>query len=246
MSCYKKCFPVHLKAWLKRPVPETLITFCVGCRLGIEKNIKKVATAKNTPIIFIGDTPFEGYYYKTSIIKIKKTPLKFSKFSFIFGYIKQIIVNPYYLLNYYSVIMQIKEFLFCSHHFNLFGPILQRLLPDDIHTIHLFYSYYRWDEKEIERTITEKLNWKREFDSNSSYRGGCSVGPIKQSLYRILLGYNDLDDHLSCLIRDGQITREEALKRIHNEPSSLKEIHDFCNLNIDEKHILELLNTARR
>jgi hypothetical protein len=36
-------------------------------------------------------------------------------------------------------------------------------------------------------------------------------------LYRELLGFNDKDEGLSYMVRDGQVTREEALTRLDDE-----------------------------
>jgi len=40
---------------------------------------------------------------------------------------------------------------------------------------------------------------------------------LKLYFYKKLLGFNDKDDALSDLIRDGQLTREEALNRLESE-----------------------------
>jgi hypothetical protein len=52
-----------------------------------------------------------------------------------------------------------------------------------------------------------------------------------------MLGFNDMDDHLSALVRDGQLTRDEALERLEYEsivPDNVL-LHVFSKLNIDTK-----------
>ena len=53
-----------------------------------------------------------------------------------------------------------------------------------------------------------------------------------------MLGFNDKDDGLSCLIRDNQITREEAIKRIKKEGEIpervIKEIIEKLGLNYSD------------
>ena len=57
-------------------------------------------------------------------------------------------------------------------------------------------------------------------------------------MYYKILGYNDKDGHLSCLIRDGQITREDALNRIKKErfipENILKDLFQKAGINYDE------------
>jgi tRNA(Ile)-lysidine synthase TilS/MesJ len=205
----KKCFKVHFNAWSKRPVPETLITLCVGCRLGIHLFVDEEAIKQSIPIIFSGNSPYEGKHYKSNIIKLN--PNSKSKSSFILGYLKQIILNPFLILNPYSSIIQINEY------YTTYFKQKKRLKHFGIQRISIYQTYIKWEEKVIENVLKNKLGWKKYPGLKTSYRGDCEVGIIRQFFYWKLLGYNDKDDHLSCLIRNNQITREEALKRIDDE-----------------------------
>lgn len=52
------------------------------------------------------------------------------------------------------------------------------------------------------------------------------------------LGFNDKDDGLSCLIKDGQISRQEALERVNKEgeipKEVIKSIFDKLGLNYSD------------
>lgn len=69
----------------------------------------------------------------------------------------------------------------------------------------------------------------------STWRGDCDVALLKLYLYKHILGFNDKDDGLSDLIRDGQISREDALRRIEDESYApdivIKNLFDRINLN---------------
>jgi hypothetical protein len=54
-------------------------------------------------------------------------------------------------------------------------------------------------------------------------------------LYKQTLGYNDKDEGLSYLIRDGQVSRDEALERLEREGDIPEElIQQICeNLGLD-------------
>lgn len=80
-----------------------------------------------------------------------------------------------------------------------------------------FYHYIRWDEKVIVETIQKELNWEMNPNAKSSWRGDCDIALLKLYLYKKMLGFNDRDDGLSCLVRDGQLSREEAFQRLAKE-----------------------------
>ncbi len=203
----KKSFRYHMNAWLKRPVPETLITLCVGCRLGMKKLMFNEAVKQSIPVIITGGTPFEGKHYKTNILKKTDGGIK----SLISGYLKQVILNPSIISNMYCLKTQINEF-----YYTYFG-IKQKLRSKNILHFSPYYRYIRWNEKHIESVLVDELDWKKHPKSDSYYRGDCEVGLIRQHLYYKTLGYNDKDDHLSCLIRDKQISRKSALRRVEQE-----------------------------
>jgi hypothetical protein len=79
-----------------------------------------------------------------------------------------------------------------------------------------FYRYIKWDERELTRVLSD-IGWKQNRDTGSTWRGDCEIASLKLYLYHALLGYNDKDDALSALIRDGQLTREEASRRLEAE-----------------------------
>jgi hypothetical protein len=221
----KKTVLHFLKSWAKYPDPATLITLCTGCRLGIAKLIDEEAINRNIPLIFSGGTPFEKGLFKKNLISTNRN----SNLSFLLGYCKKVIRNPSLITNLDSLKIQIDEYFTTP-----WGFMFKRKKQNFVR-IEPFYKYFKWDEKEIEKTIRDELNWKRYPGMESSYRGDCEIGLIRQYLYNKMLGYNDKDDHLSWLVRDGQLSREEALERIEKEKETsmdiLKEI--FNNLGID-------------
>jgi hypothetical protein len=64
---------------------------------------------------------------------------------------------------------------------------------------------------------------------------------LKSYLYKKFLGFNDKDDGLSSLVRDGQITREEALERVKTEgkisEDVIKDIFDKFELDYSNLEI---------
>lgn len=224
----KKSVIHFLKSWSNYPEPATLITLCTGCRLGVSKFINQVANNQNSPIVMAGGTPFEkGLFKKNLISKNRNSPI-----SFIFGYGKQVIKNPSLISNIKCLKTQINEYLIAP------SGYLSKNKKSNYKLISPFTNYFRWEEKKIENTIETKLKWKRYPGLGSAYRGDCEIGIIRQFLYNKMLGYNDKDDHLSWLIRDGQISREDALNRINEEKETgidiLKSIFNKLGFNFSD------------
>jgi hypothetical protein len=178
-----------------------------------------------------GGTPFEQGLFKTNLISSKKN----RKIPFILGYGKQIFRNPSLISNLSCLKVQIDEY------FN----VLWRFKKPKLVYIAPFNNYIRWEEKKIEEILKNELDWKRYPGLESSYRGDCEIGIIRQFLYDKMLGYNDKDDHLSWLIRDNQISRNEGLDRIKREKETKLDIlkSSFDKFGID---FLEYINKVER
>jgi len=91
-----------------------------------------------------------------------------------------------------------------------------------------FQKHIHWIEKDIVNVITNEYSWKNFQGMTSTWRGDCYLGPIRQKLYKTFLGYNDKTPHLSDLIRDGQLTRLEALERVQKEEDVPDEVLQEC------------------
>jgi hypothetical protein len=223
-----------LMAWLKNPDPATLITLCTGCRYGMRSMINEETAKRNIPILFEGGTPFEKGYFKKNLISTKRK----NSLSFILGYGKKLIYNPSLISNLSCLKIQINEYITLANMTRKLSYV--RILP--------FTKYFRWEEKKIEDTLKSELKWERYPGLESSYRGDCEVGVVRQFLYNKMLNYNDKEDHLSWLIRDNQITREEALTRISKEKETKVEIigKAFEKLGIDYSEYIDILEKNAR
>lgn len=219
----KKCVGHHLKAWIKRPVPETLVFINVGERMGYENISEKEAVKQGVKLIFGGRTPVQVIQqYKSALILFDKgrkrkdgiTDLdevmenhKTEKLSLLKGYIKQVILNPSLIMNYNCLRTQYEEY-------KMMKEKEQLIQEHDLVTIHPFFNYVHWKEDELEEVLFNDLNWKLPEGKKTSARIGCEVDTIRQYLYLKTLGYNDSHVDLSYLIRDKQITKEEAKSKL--------------------------------
>ena len=209
-----KCIKHHMLSWMRKPSPAMVGMLCMGCKYPIDLGLLSFARKNKIPIIIRGGTPFEGKGYKVNMMKLN--PNSKSKYSFIAGWLYQIIRNPQWVLNSTCLLAQFKEYYY---HYLWKATKTKELLY-----IAPYYFHKRWEEKEVISTIENELNWKRNPDTESTWRGDCDIALLKSYLYKKCLGFNDKDDGLSSLIRDKQITRQEALERVYKEGEIPEEV----------------------
>lgn len=216
----QKCKQHTLSTWISRPSIPMIETLCTGCRLGLFRGILKCARQQNIPAIILGGTPYEHVPYRQDILKISA---KGSNISRVMGYTFQIMKNPKWLTNYHYLDTQMKEFVYFFYF---------KRLADAMHfkQISPYHNYIKWDEQEISSVLKDKLDWKKEENTSSSWRSDCQIALLKLYIYKKAFGFNDKLDHLCHLIRDGQLGREEALMRLKKEekvsPSEVRQIID--------------------
>ncbi len=232
----RSCIKHHLSAWMHKPSPQMVGMLCVGCRLGIDVGLRNIAKRHKIPVIISGATPLEGKGYKENIIRLH--PHSTNKYSLLVGYLNQTIRNPRWVLNATSLIIQIKEYYY---HYLRGARNTKGIL-----NIAPYWSYIKWNEKEIETTIQNELGWEKHPGIESTWRGDCNIALLKLYLYKKTLGFNDKDDGLSSLIRDNQISRIEALERLQKESEIPEEvINEFLGkLGLDVSDIKRALESG--
>ena len=80
-----------------------------------------------------------------------------------------------------------------------------------------FYDYIYWNEEQILSTIINELDWKGASDTTATWRIDDASYPLMNYLYLSIVGFTEHDELYSKMIREGQISREEALKKCMND-----------------------------
>lgn len=239
-SSLTNCFPIQYKAWLKKPRVQTVTTLCMGCKSNIISNFYYHAKKYNAPLLMYGWTPYEGARYKMNLMRKNLTSK--SSLSYVTGYFSEILKNPAIAMHPLSLVTQFNEFMF------FYGPY-KKILDKVLNTIEVkpFDKHIQWKEDKVVTSIKDMYNWKNFSNMKSSWRGDCLLGPIRQYIYKEILGFNDKTPHLSDLIRDKQLTREEALRRLPGEENTNIDIVKTCctKLKIDYNELSTAINQAK-
>ena len=88
-------------------------------------------------------------------------------------------------------------------------------IPKKIKLIY-FYDYIYCSEKDKLKTIKKELNWKHDKNLGNN-RFDCKIHSLNALFYNKNFRYHDREDHLSEMLREGQINRQEAISKLKVE-----------------------------
>lgn len=80
---------------------------------------------------------------------------------------------------------------------------------------HIF-DYWRWDEGQIDKTL-DAYDWERAPDTSTTWRIGDGTAAFYNYVYYTVAGFTEHDTFRSNQIREGELSREEALKLVLDE-----------------------------
>ena len=146
----------------------------------------------------------------------------FNKFRMLYWYSLQFLLNPKY----------INPALFD----NFKGFIYSFVRRDSF--LH-FYNYEPWNEKTIIKVLNEEYNWKDDISyGKNQWRMGDGQTAFNNFVYYTIAGFSEYDNFRSNQIREGLISREEALKLCEEDNrtryDTLKNFSDIIGFNLDD------------
>ena len=107
-----------------------------------------------------------------------------------------------------------------------------------------FFDYIRWEEDMISNTILNDYGWERANDTNSTWRIGDGTAPFYNYIYYRICGFSEYDTFRSNQIREGMLSREEALSHIYEENRPRAEaFNEYCKtIGIDALEAVRIIN----
>ncbi|MBM3417347.1 MAG: glucosamine 6-phosphate synthetase [Bacteroidetes bacterium] len=96
------------------------------------------------------------------------------------------------------------------------GSFAARYIAPKKDYYHLF-DYYRWDENEINDLIQHDYKWETAIDTKSTWRIGDGTASFYNYIYHTVAGFSENDTFRSNQIREGMLTREQAMVLIEED-----------------------------
>ena len=195
----------NVHAWLKKPDLGMVPLLMAGDKQFYYYAHKLRERIGVKLFIFCAGNRFEDTLFKYGFCGINqhfgKTPLTDinakKKFNLVKYYAKQYLANPSYINR--SI-------------FDTFSAYYSSyILPDDY--LYLFH-YLRWNENEIMTTLINEYDWETAKDTKATWRIGDGTAPFYNYIYMTVAGFTEFDTFASNQIREGDISREEALETI--------------------------------
>lgn len=198
----------NIEAWLKKPSLGMIPLFMAGDKYffyytdrlkkqtGIKLNIWGVNHLENTDFK-VGFAGLAPQFEKEHIYSLSR----FNQLK-LMGYVgKEFLSNPKYLNQ--SLLDTMGSFA------------VRYLAPKKDY--YQFFNYYSWNENEINKLIQEEYHWEKAIDTDSTWRIGDGTAGFYNYIYYTVAGFSEVDTFRSNQVREGMISREEALKKSEKE-----------------------------
>ncbi len=234
-----KSFIRNFRYWAKKPDISILPIVCSGCKL-MWKSIIRVAKKNNINCMLNGGNRFENTTFKKLLLGIPiNEDWEKTFYKALTGGIKRIISNPRYLVPI-NIPLFLNAYLFGDPY-----SVGNRIVYKKIKQIDMFY-YIKWDEREVVNRLQDEVSWSYPKHL-SSWRFDCKVAYLKDYIYLKVLGITEKDDLYSVMIREGLISRDEALERVAKENNPPENVIDelLSIADINRKEFDEILLRLR-
>jgi hypothetical protein len=224
----------NVTAWLKRPDLGTIPLFMAGDKQYFY-HANRLRQQTGVEIVILCENLLETTNFKSGFCGLPPafgaehtyTLSLFNKMRLATYYGKQYLLNPAYLNS--SVLDTVGAF--ASYY----------IMP---HNYLNLYNYIRWDEEMISSTLIQDYDWEVATDTRTTWRIGDGTAAFYNYIYYCVAGFSENDTFRSNQIREGMISRKQALDTIHNENQPrFESIQWYCDtIGIDMERALKRIN----
>jgi hypothetical protein len=197
----------NLKAWLKSPHLGMISVLTAGDK-HFFRHLKTVQAQTGVSLNLWGINPLEVTHFKAGFLGVPPDFKETRVYSH--GAMKQI--------RYQS--LRFRAMLNSPGYFNrslwdtLSGEYHRSFSPKKDY-FHLF-DYWKWSEEEINETL-DAYDWERAPDTRTTWRIGDGTAAFYNYVYYSVAGFTEHDTFRSNQIREGDISRSEALDLVSEE-----------------------------
>ena len=226
---------MNLQAWLKSPHLGMISMLTAGDK-HFFRYVEDIKRQTGIKLNLWGINPLETTHFKAGFLGVK--PYFEEDKVYNNGIRKQI--------NYH--IKRFKAMLESPGYFNrslwdtLSGEYYRSFMKKEDY-YHVF-DYYIWDEKIVNDTLINGYGWETAIDTPTTWRIGDGTAGFYNYVYYTVAGFTEHDTFRSNQIREGQLTREEALKLVEkeNKPRYQNIRWYLDTLNMDFEEVIKTVN----
>lgn len=198
---------MNLRAWLKSPNLGMISILTAGDK-HFFRHLQTIQKQTGIGLNLWGINPLEVTHFKAGFLGVPPDFQEQRVYSH--GAMKQ--------LRYQS--LRFRAMLHSPGYFNeslwdtLSGEYYRSFAPKTDY-FHIF-DYWRWNEEQIDDTLL-RYDWERAPDTKTTWRIGDGTAAFYNYVYYTVAGFTEHDTFRSNQIREGDLTREEALEMVQEE-----------------------------
>ena len=236
ISKKRKNIAMNLKAWLKSPHLGMISILTAGDK-HFFRHVETVKKQTGIKLDLWGVNPLEVTHFKAGFLGIKPDFEEERVYSS--GALKQL----RYQKKRFMAMCKSPGYFNSSLWDTLSGEYFRSFAKKEDY-FHVF-DYWRWDENIVNDTLLQKYDWEIAVDTNTTWRIGDGTAAFYNYIYRTVAGFTEHDTFRSNQIREGDLTREEALKLIEDENRPRYEnIRWYLDtLNMDFNDVIKIINS---
>lgn len=198
----------NILAWLRRPELGMVTLFMAGDKQ-VEYYVTRLAEERGIKLVFLcRGNEYENEEFKWGYCGIPHgSPGGVMHQLHLTGrlriaayFAQQYLLNPAYLNS--------------SVFDTLFAYYVTYMMP--LHFVYLWH-YIPWDEQRIVSTLKERYGWETEPGTKQTWRTDDGTSPFYNYIYATVGGFTENDTFRSNQIREGVLTREEAIALVREE-----------------------------
>ena len=108
---------------------------------------------------------------------------------------------------------------------------------------HIF-DYWDWKEQQVDQVLKGQYNWELAIDTPTTWRIGDGTAGFYNYVYNTVAGFSEHDTFRSNQIREGQLSRNEALDlvEVENRPRYQNIKWYLDTLNLDYQSVIRTVN----
>ena len=229
----------NVKAWLKKPDLGMVNLFTAGDK-HFFKHVEDVKKQTGISLNLWSVNPLEVTHFKSGFLGIEPNFKDNEVYSS--GLRKQL---HYQKLRY-------KKMLESPAYFN--RSIIDSLVGEYYRSFngktdyyHVF-DYYKWDENEIDDILINDYDFEKAPDTTTTWRIGDGTAAFYNYIYYTIAGFSEHDTFRSNQIREGQISRQEALKLVYieNKPRYQNIVWYIEALGLDYSSVIKRINSVKK
>lgn len=195
----------NIEAWLKRPELGMIPLFMAGDKEYFY-HAQRLRQQTGLDLLFLCWNYFEKTYFKSGFCGVREGPDRIysvplsDKARMAWYYGRAFLLNPSYLNP--SVLDTVRAFGY--------SYLMQ-------HDFTFLFRYIPWNEEEIMGTLQAEYDWESATDTDTSWRIGDGTAAFYNYIYLTVAGFTEHDTFRSNQIREGVLSRDQALRLLEKE-----------------------------